>query len=221
MKIKFLFLMLLISIAGFSQVFQETNGIVAVEAENFFKQENDEIRKWVVIGTNSSENNQPENSVQIKTASRGKYIALLPDTRITHEDELIPGVNFSNEPGKMAIVSYKVNFKNTGKYYVWVRAFSNGSEDNGIHVGLNGNWPESGQRMQWCDGKNQWFWDSKQRTEKNHCGEEKLIFLEITSPGEHIISFSMREDGFKFDKFIMSKAYVMPEGEGVEAKLEN
>ncbi len=221
MKIKALFFALFISISGISQVFIESEGIVAVEAENFFKQEKDEIRKWVIFGDNITVNNQSGISVESKTASNGKYIAVLPDTRITHDDKLIPGENFSNEPGKMAVVSYKILIKNPGKYYVWVRAFSTGSEDNGIHVGLNGSWSESGQRMQWCEGKNEWFWASKQRTEKIHCGEEQLIFLDIPSSGEHIISFSMREDGFKFDKFILSKNYIMPEGKGVEAKIKN
>ena len=208
MKIKVLFFALFISIPGFSQIFIESEGIVAVEAENFFKQEKDEIRKWVLI---SSENSQPETSIPTETASNGKYIAVLPDTRITHDDKLIPGKNFSNESGKIAVVSYKILIENPGKYYVWARAFSTGSEDNGIHVGLNGSWPESGQRMQWCEGKNEWFWASKQRTEKVHCAEERLIFLDITSPGEHIVSFSMREDGFKFDKFVLSKTYLRPE----------
>ena len=38
-----------------------------------------------------------------------------------------------------------------------------GSEDNGVHVGLDGRWPESGQRWQTVQ-KQQWAWDCKQRT---------------------------------------------------------
>jgi hypothetical protein len=64
--------------------------------------------------------------------------------------------------------------------------------------------------MQWCDGKNQWTWASKQRTQEEHCGVEKLIYLEVDQPGEHVISFSMREDGFRFDKWAMSMEYKMP-----------
>ena len=134
----------------------EKKGIVAVEAERFFSQTNDEIRKWVVIGENSKPDLQNTDSKISATAGGKKYISVLPDTRVTHDDKLIQGENFSPEPGKMAVVSYKVKFKNPGKYYVWVRAFSTGTEDNGIHVGINGQWPESGQRMQWCDGKNEW-----------------------------------------------------------------
>ena len=53
--------------------------------------------------------------------------------------------------------------------------------------------------MQWCDGKHSWFWDSKQRTEKAHCGVPKGIYLDIEKSGLHEIAFSMREDGFEFD----------------------
>jgi hypothetical protein len=210
-KIHLLLLALMFPGLLFAKVPGEKKGFVAVEAEHFFSQTNDEIRKWHIIGENSKPDSQQFDANISKTASAKSYIAVLPDTRVTHDDKLIAGENFSNEPGKMALVSYKVKFKNPGKYYVWVRAFSTGSEDNGIHVGINGQWPESGQRMQWCEGKNQWTWASKQRTEAVHCGEEQLIFLEIPSAGEHIISFSMREDGFRFDKFVLSKEYKIPE----------
>ena len=95
-------------------------------------------------------------------ASGGAYLEVLPDTRRTHGDKLINGQNFINEPGKMAVLSYKVHFSNPGRYYVWARTHSTGTEDNGLHVGLDGTWPESGQRMQWT-AKRTWYWDSKQK----------------------------------------------------------
>ena len=58
--------------------------------------------------------------------------------------------------------------------------------------------------MQWCDGKDLWTWASKQRTDANHCGEPYLIYLDVDTKGEHNIQFSMREDGFEFDKFILT-----------------
>jgi hypothetical protein len=210
MKLKLLIALIMLPALAFSQQVTEKDGKVMMEAEHFFKQEKDEIRKWYIIDYQSALLYKGVDTVQCKTAGGNTFIAVLPDTRITHDDRLIQGINFTNEPGKMAVVSYKIHFTNPGKYYVWVRAFSTGSEDNGLHVGLNGEWPESGKRMQWCEGKNQWTWASKQRTEANHCGEERLIYLEIPNPGEHIISFSMREDGFRFDKFILSNTYQEP-----------
>jgi hypothetical protein len=54
------------------------------------------------------------------------------------------------------------------------------------------------------DGKDTWRWDSKQRTEEVHCGEPFKIYLDIDEPGTHTISFSMREDGVEFDKWLMT-----------------
>jgi hypothetical protein len=211
MKLKLIFSLFLFPVAAFSQPIAEKNGMVTVEAEQFISQEKDEIRKWYIIDAHTALLYKGVDAGQCENAGGNAFIAVLPDTRITHDDKLIQGQNFTNKPGEMAIVSYRIHFTNPGKYYVWARAFSTGSEDNGLHVGLNGHWPDSGQRMQWCEGKNQWSWASKQRTEAVHCGEEGLIYLEIPSSGEHTISFSMREDGFRFDKFVLSMTYSAPE----------
>jgi hypothetical protein len=55
-----------------------------------------------------------------------------------------------------------------------------------------------------------------------HCGIERQIFLIIPKAGVHTISFSMRKDGFEFDKWIMSKEYEIldDKGEVTSDKLE-
>ncbi|MEO0795252.1 MAG: DUF5060 domain-containing protein [Verrucomicrobiota bacterium] len=202
------------SIVSEDVVFEEVDGFAAVEAEFFYKQSKDDIRQWYRFNKDSwPKAGLDHDEPHCKGASNNAYIEILPDTRVTHGDRLIEGENFSPQPGKMALLHYKVHFNNPGRYYVWVRAYSTGSEDNGLHVGLDGEWPASGQRMQWCEGKKSWFWGSKQRTSKNHCGEPYKIFLDIEEPGTHEIAFSMREDGFEFDKFILTteKEY-RPEG---------
>ena len=192
----------------------EQNGVVAVEAEHFQSQSKTDDRQWYVLnGSGNFPTPDPDPSHH-NGASEGGYLEILPDTRVTHGDPLQNGVNFSNSAGNVAIINYKVKFTTPGKYFVWVRAYSTGSEDNGVHVGINGTWPASGQRMQWCSGKNQWTWESKQRTDANHCGEPEKIFINVPSAGVHTISFSMREDGFEMDKFVLSKAYTKPTGTG-------
>ena len=201
-------------------IFEERDGVVSVEAEHFYKQSKSEIRKWFVIDKNfESELNDPDEN-HVASASAKKYLECLPDTRTNHDEKLIAGENFSNNAGELAILHYKIHINNPGKYYVWVRAYSTGTEDNGIHVGIDGEWPESGQRLQWCEGKNTWTWDSKQRTKKVHCGEPELIYLEISKAGLHDIQFSMREDGFEFDKFVLSKFYEKPAGVGPKEILK-
>ncbi len=192
-----------------------TKGLIVVEAEHFSKQELDAIRRWYVFEKTGplpdlAGAGEPTTWVRsihsaASKASGSQFVRLLPDTRVTHDDPLIDGENFMNEPGKSAILSYSVHFPHAGRYFVWVRAFSTGTEDNSIHVGMDGDWPTSGQRMQWCEGKGQWTWACAQRTDKNHCGEPMQIYLDVSQPGLHAIQFSMREDGFAFDKFLLTQ----------------
>ncbi|MEZ6130696.1 MAG: DUF5060 domain-containing protein [Planctomycetaceae bacterium] len=186
-------------------VFAEKDGLVAVEAEHFFKQTATDVRAFHLTHSKQTPDITPDGDpTHVGGASGGAYLEVLPDTRRSHADKLIRGQNFSPQAGTMAVLHYKVQITTPGKYYVWARAYSTGSEDNGLHVGLDGEWPESGQRLQWCEGKHAWRWESKQRTEEKHCGEAHGIFLEIREPGEHVIHFSMREDGFEFDKWLMT-----------------
>lgn len=198
-------------------VFAESDGFVAVEAEHFIRQEKSAVRAWYRTTAEAQPQIKPDGDPShVGGASGGAYLESLPDTRRSHDDRLIKGQNFSNEPGRLAVLSYKVHFQNTGKYYVWVRAFSSGSEDNGLHVGIDGEWPESGQRLQWCPGKHTWFWENRQRMQKEHCGIPLGIYLDVKEAGEHIISFSMREDGFEFDKWLMTtdQHFARPDGVG-------
>lgn len=202
-------------------VFEETEGLVAVEAEYFYKQTKTDVRKWYRVSKNEwPKVGRDEDGPHCKNAGNNAYIEILPDTRVTHGDKLIAGENFSNTAGEMGLLHYKVKINTPGRYYVWARIYSSGAEDNGLHVGLDGEWPETGQRLQWCEGKNSWKWDSKQRTAEVHCGEPYKIYLDIENPGIHDITFSMREDGVEFDRFLLTnqKEYV-PEGIGPDVKI--
>lgn len=204
-------------IADPSLVFAEANGLVAVEAEHFVKQTLTEVRAFHLTHAEKTPDISPDGDPpHVAGASGGAYLEILPDTRRSHSDKLIPNTNFSPDAGRLAVLDYKVHIQTPGRYYVWVRAYSTNSEDNGLHVGLNGQWPEQGQRMQWCEGKNTWRWDSRQRTQAEHCGEPHKIYLDIDQPGEHTIHFSMREDGFEFDKWLMTtdRDFPRPDDQG-------
>lgn len=183
----------------------ERDGVLTVEAEDFQRQTHDTIRRWYRVGETAPGIQPDSDPPHADSASGGVYIEALPDTRSTHDDKLIRGENFSPQPGKMAVLEYDVEFSTPGRYYVWVRAYSTGPEDNGIHVGIDGQWPESGQRMQWCKGKNAWTWESAQRTEAVHCGERGKIWIDVPSAGPHTILFSMREDGFEMDQWMLTQ----------------
>ena len=173
------------------EAINESDGLVLIEAEDFDTQENDDVRRWVRFDDDS--------------ASGGAYLKILPDTRKTHDDELIRGENFSDVRGAMAVLSYPVYFSQPGRYYIWARAFSTGSEDNSVHFGLNNEWPETAGRMQWCDGKHEWTWSSARRVPDNHCGETLTNWLDVPVEGNYTLNVSMREDGAKLDKIILAK----------------
>ncbi len=199
--------------------YEEIDGIVAVEAEHAFEIDaNGTERLWYVFSAEDAPVVEPDpDPPHHDSASGGSCLEGLPDTRVTHDDQLQSGVNFYGSGGQGPILRYRVWINEPGRYWVRVRAYSTGTEDNGIHVGLDGQWPASGARIQWCSGKNQWTWSGAQRTDANHCGEENMIFLDIDEPGEHEIMFSMREDGFEMDKWMLTNdPEVFPEGAGPE-----
>jgi len=181
----------------------ESNDI-RVEAEDFVSQRKTEKRAWC------RSEDCPDEWQIFQTDNNTGYTAITPDTRLTHDDTLIRAENFTNKPGQMAIASYEVDFPMAGRYYVWVRTHSRGSEDNSVHVGLNGEWPESGARMQFCPGKHQWYWDNRQRTIDDHCGVIGGIWIDVPSAGKHKVEFSMREDGFVMDAFYLTLNAQMP-----------
>lgn len=198
-------------------LYEEIGGIVAVEAEHAVEIDpNGTERLWYVFDVADQPMIEPDpDPPHWDSASGESCLEGLPDTRVTHDDELISGLNFYGSGGQGPILRYRVWINEPGRYWVRVRAYSTGLEDNGIHVGLDGEWPASGERMQWCQGKNQWTWSGAQRTAANHCGEANMIFLDIEDAGEHEIAFSMREDGFEMDKWMLTNdPSVFPEGTG-------
>jgi Domain of unknown function (DUF5060)/Putative collagen-binding domain of a collagenase len=201
-------------------VFDEVDGVVAVEAEHFYKQTLTDKRAWHISSSAYVPNLKPDvDPGHVAGASGGAYLEILPDTRATHAHEMVHDENFTDKPGVLAVVHYQVNIKTPGRYYVWVRSFSTGSEDNGVHVGLNGQWPASGQRWQTIN-KKAWAWDCKQRTEAVHVGVPMQLFLDIEKAGKHEIMFSLREDGFEMDKFILaSNKEFKPEDKGPAVRL--
>ncbi len=175
---------------------------IRVEAENFSAS----TGGWTLTDHQNIPNILPDpDPPHHGNASGFANMELLPDRRVTHDDENIGGVTFWGASGTGPRLEYTLDIPEPGRYMVWVKAFSTGTEDNGIHVGLNGDATPTGERIQWCGGKNNWTWSSAQRVDENHCGFTKTIFLEIDSAGNNNIVFYAREDGFEIDQFMLVK----------------
>lgn len=147
--------------------------------------------------------NGTANKAWIKRSQSGEVgMQLLPDTRRTHSDPLIAGTNFWNYPNSTTpYLTYSIYVPVSGRYLVETRAFSSGTEDNGAHLAVNGNWAL--QRIQWCSGKNSWTYTSALRLNNNHCGVQKSAFVNLTA-GNQEIWLGAREDGLFVDKIRLS-----------------
>ncbi len=201
-------------------VFAEQGGLVAFEAEHFAKQEHNTVRAWHRFTPTQRPKIAPDtDGTHVIGASGGAYLEILPDTRWSHGEKYLPGENFSAEPGKMAVLTYRVHFTTPGRYHVWARVYSTGPEDNGLHFGLDGQWPESGRQWQTIKKKT-WSWDSRQRTEQVHVGVLGQLFLDVLTVGEHTIQVSMREDGFELDKILLTTdAKYTPQDHGPDSRV--
>jgi len=173
------------------------------EAETFLSSD----ERWVltVPGTPQTEDDPAPNPSDL--AIGNAYLEVLPDIRVTHADPTSPPVAFWSNPGIGPTLEYEVDFPEAGRYHVHVRALSTGTEDNGIYVGLNDDWPASGLRLQFCTAGQGWRWSSRQRDSGNNgpCGVEKTIWLDVENPGINTVKFSAREDGFEIDHIMLIK----------------
>ena len=177
---------------------------VRIEAENFTSKSD----RWALTTPDFTPDLGPDPDPPHNDSASGKAnLELLPDTRVTHNDEVFnggPDGNFWGAPGGGPRIDYNVNIPEAGRYFVYVKTFSTNTEDNGIHVGVNGTLPASGQRIQICS-KHNWFWTSGQRTDENHCGVTKTIWLDFPAAGVNTVTFFAREDGFEIDQFLLLK----------------
>ena len=131
------------------KVHQMTDSVLVVEAENYDAVDREFHRRWYLTTKEKSPGIKPDPDPNHATGAGGEaYLEILPDTRVTHADPLVNGVSFSNKPGECSVLYYPVQIEKAGRYFVWVRMCCTGSEDNGLHVGLDGTWPASGARLQ-------------------------------------------------------------------------
>ncbi|HOA72781.1 MAG TPA: hypothetical protein PL151_17050 [Phycisphaerae bacterium] len=200
----------------------ERNGLVVVEAEHYTRKQADVsgTREWY-LQAGAAAGPGPDPDGYHEGASGGGYMEVLPDMRVTHGDPMETGSYHDGAGG--ASLSYDIRFETPGTYYVWVRAYSTGTEDNGLHVGVDGVIPDSGRRIQRC-GTGDWAWTSAQRDSGGTpCGENGTITIHIPSPGLHTVTFYQREDGFELDRFVLTtEAGDVPAGAGPpESRREN
>ena len=93
-------------------------------------------------------------------------------------------------------LDFRVEFSRSGTYYVWVRGHTSASDDDSVHVGANWTPSDTADRVgEFAAGE--WFWESGTR-------DGPRATLSIGYTGVQTINVWMREDGFIFDKLILT-----------------
>ncbi|MEM6391900.1 MAG: carbohydrate-binding protein [Planctomycetota bacterium] len=95
-------------------------------------------------------------------------------------------------------LDYRVNFTETGTHYVWVRGKAGGNtvgSSDSLHVGLDGVHTPTADRMSGFGSGFSW---------RQSTMDGPVATLNVTSPGEHTLNLWMREDGFDFDKIVLT-----------------
>ena len=104
-----------------------------------------------------------------------------------------------------AELRYHVQFNTPGVYSVWLRTWAPDAAGDSVHVGVDGkalfatDKIVNGQHGKWA-----WTRNTMDRT---------VAKIAITRPGIHTISVWVREDGFRFDRLVISQSQV-PVGTG-------
>ena len=181
---------------------------ISVEAEDYEVSAFDgEDLRWTLTEPTTAQTSQDPDGNNSDGAVGQQYLELLPDVRVVHGDPFGPPTALWGDPGTGPELEYEIDFPEAGRYYVHVRLNSSGSEDNGIHVGLNDSWPPSGSRIQSCASGQGWTWTSRQRNSggAGPCGANFTIWLDVEQPGVNTVKFSAREDGFELDRFVLIK----------------
>ncbi len=154
---------------------------------------------------------------QVKPAIAGDNTVNANGTYVEAENYNSFGSNFSNQSGSgnggMYLnattnssssrsgnsVEYKLNFPETGTYYIWFRGNSNGaSGDNSLWYGVDNNYVGSitfptNSNYNWANTPHSSYGPSPAR-------------VTISSAGEHTVNVWARENGLKFDGFYLTKS---------------
>ncbi|MBI4368418.1 MAG: fibronectin type III domain-containing protein, partial [Candidatus Omnitrophica bacterium] len=137
---------------------------------------------------NISRNGKSWTSQTTQTGFAGEgYFWAGPDTGINQD------TNYTTLSPEL---QYQVQIQTTGTYYVWVRGYGKDGGSDSVHVGLDGVGTSSDKINNFVIGSYSWTkstWDSVVAT------------VNITTTGTHTLNVWMREDGFIFDKILLTQ----------------
>lgn len=169
-------------------VWQESGGQVVIEAEDADERVARGGRSWATATTPAG------------WAGSGA-VAVLPNTGAT--------VN-TGYATTAPQARYRIRFTTTGTYQVWVRGHAPGTDDNSIHMGLDGAAMTSADRLQ-LTTYGSWAWSRGTMDGAN-------ATITVSTPGVRTLEMWMREDGFVVDRIMLTRSTTtVPSGSGPPA----
>jgi arylsulfatase A-like enzyme len=158
--------------------------MIVVEAEHYHQRENRGGQGW--------------EFVSLRHSSAGESLQALPNNGTNYQD---------NYQALSPHLEYEVSIDTPGRYYVWARARGSNNSNDSLHVGLDGQAPLSGRRLEQIF--DYWGWTSVRDTGGR-------AYVDVAATGVHTFDVWMREDGVIVDKFILTTdASFTPRGQGL------
>ncbi|MHC4740115.1 MAG: hypothetical protein ACYS9Y_14495, partial [Planctomycetota bacterium] len=103
-------------------------------------------------------------------------------------------------------LDFQVDFVKTGTHYVWIRGYGATGSDDSIHAGLDGAEISTCDRISAFTTSYTWFKATMDGPDAT---------FDVASTGVHTVNAWMREDGFVFDKIVLTtNAGYTPTGDG-------
>jgi len=153
-----------------------TDGIVSLEAEHFTHNESPRSSHSWTLRTDGS-------------ASGGEAMEVTPNNQTSNEPY---------EPNHPRL-DFRVNFVKTGTHYIWTRGMApnvpaSGNNDS-VHSGLDTNIIATADRITGFNASYGWSKSTMDAPDAS---------FDVTPTGDHVVNYWMREDGFVFDKFVLT-----------------
>lgn len=124
--------------------------------------------------------------------------------------QALPNTGVNNNTGYTTSsprLDFQVQFPQPGTHYVWIRGLAASGADDSCHAGLNGSTVASSDRISGFGPA--WTWS---KTTLDSSSDATFI---VNTAGVHTVNVWMREDGFVFDKLLLTRDANYNPGTGV------
>jgi len=170
-----------VSMAQDYDFIQDENGLVVMEAENYSEKIDTGEDMWDTV-----------TAVPNFSGEGGMRAVLVSVDNYGDASKA-----FTDSP----VLKYNIDFKRTGKHYVWARASHEGGKDDSFHTGINDQEIALSSEMitfEGASGTSMWVWMGWGNKVDEHAS------VEVPSTGVNTFVVYIREKNFLIDKIILT-----------------